>query len=110
VSEVIYIEWHVTPFRADRFLEIWRPAAARALAFGATTWSLTRNIEDPLHIRQSATWERREDFERYWYSEEIAEARAEASGLFQVPVLPIWLRAVDAGELAASLTGDGSES
>ena len=33
--EVHYIEWHITPFRRDRFLEIWRPALDRALAYGA---------------------------------------------------------------------------
>ena len=90
MSEVIYIDWHVTPFRANEFLEIWRPAAARALAFGAGSWSLTRNIEDPLHIRQSATWERREDFERYWYSEEISTAREAAVNYYGKPVLPVW--------------------
>ncbi|MEA2353683.1 MAG: hypothetical protein QOJ14_2097, partial [Thermoleophilaceae bacterium] len=43
------------------------------------------------------------------YSEEIAEARAEASGLFQVPVLPMWLRAVDAGEIVAGLAESGAD-
>ena len=90
MSEVTYIDWHVTPFRSDNFLEVWQPAAARALAFGATSWSLTRNIEDPLHIRQSATWQSREDFERYWYSDEITAARQEAMNFYAKPVLPVW--------------------
>jgi heme-degrading monooxygenase HmoA len=99
MAEVCYIDWHVTPFRADRFIEVWRPAAGRAMAFGAKSWSLTRNTEDPLHVRQAAVWERREDFERYWFSEEISEARAEAHSLYEVPLLPVWYRAVGAGEL-----------
>ena len=33
--EVHYIEWHIAPFRRDRFLEIWPPALDRALAYGA---------------------------------------------------------------------------
>jgi hypothetical protein len=90
MAEVIYIDWHVTPFRADNFLEIWRPAAARAMAFGATSWSLTRNIDDPLHIRQAAVWDKREDFERYWYSEETAAAREDAMKYYVKPVLPVW--------------------
>jgi quinol monooxygenase YgiN len=90
MSEVTYIEWHVTPFRADRFLEIWRPAAARAMAFGATSWSLTRNVDDPLHIRQAAVWENREDFDRYWYSEEISTAREAAMSYYGKPVSPVW--------------------
>ena len=38
-SEVNYIDWHIAPFRADRWLDIWDPALDRALAFGATSWS-----------------------------------------------------------------------
>ncbi|MEK6251607.1 MAG: hypothetical protein AABM43_06625 [Actinomycetota bacterium] len=90
MAEVCYIDWHVTPFRADRFLEIWTPAAARVLAFGATSWSLTRNIDDPLHIRQAAVWESHDDFERYWYSEETTAAREEAINYYGKPVLPVW--------------------
>lgn len=90
MTEVCYIEWHVTPFRADQFLEIWRPAAARARAFGARSWSLTRNLDDPLHIRQASVWEQREDFERYWYSEEISAAREQAVNYYGIPVLPVW--------------------
>jgi hypothetical protein len=90
VAEVCYIEWHVNPFRADRFLEVWEPAAARALAFGARKWALTRNIEDPLHIRQASVWESREDFERYWYSDEIAALREQVINWHGMPVLPVW--------------------
>ena len=39
------------------------------------------------------------DFDRYWYSEEIAEARALASGLFQVPVLPTYHEITGLGAL-----------
>ena len=90
MAEVCYIEWHVTPFRADRFLEIWRPAASKVLAFGATSWSLTRDADDPLHIRQTAVWNSRDDFERYWYSDEIAAAREQAIKYYSLPVLPVW--------------------
>ena len=90
MAEVCYIDWHVTPFRADRFLEIWTPAAARVLAFGATSWSLTRSIDDPLHIRQAAVWESHDDFDRYWYSKETTAAREEAINYYGKPVLPDW--------------------
>jgi hypothetical protein len=90
VAEVCYIEWHVNPFRADRFLEVWEPASARVLAFGASGWMLTRNVEDPLHIRQSSVWERRDDFERYWYSDEIAALREQIINWHGMPVSPVW--------------------
>ena len=52
MAHVNYIDWHTHPFRAERWLEVWRPALDRALAFGATVCYLTRSIDDPLHFRQ----------------------------------------------------------
>jgi hypothetical protein len=88
--DVVYIEWHVHPFRAERWYEIWEPGAARVMAFGAKGWSLTRNVEDPLHFRQASLWESRDDFERYWYSDEVSALREEAFNYFNKPVLPVW--------------------
>ena len=88
--EVCHIDWHVTPFRAERWLELWEPVAARMPAFGARSWSLTRSIDDPLAFRQSGVWESHEDFERYWYSEETEAARAKIIDLYAKPLLPTW--------------------
>ena len=72
MADLNYIDWHVHPFRAERWLEIWRPALDRALAFGAKSCYLTRDVDDPLHFRQVTVWDDHADFERYWYSDEIA--------------------------------------
>jgi quinol monooxygenase YgiN len=88
--EVNYIDWHVNPFRADRWLEIWRPALDRALAFGATASYITRNEEDPLHFRQVSVWRDRADFDRYWASDEVSALRQEALAYFHKPVYPAW--------------------
>jgi quinol monooxygenase YgiN len=87
---VNYIDWHVIPFRADRFLEAWRPALDRALAAGASACYMTRDIDDPLHFRQVSVWENKDDFEAYWASDEISAIRQEAFSLFHKPVLPSW--------------------
>ena len=89
-EHVNYVEWHIHPFRAERWFEIWRPALDRALAFGATSCYLTRNGEDPLHFRQVTAWSRREDFERFWYSPEIAAIREAALDYYNKPLLPVW--------------------
>jgi hypothetical protein len=88
--EVNYIDWHTNPFRADHWLEIWRPALDRALAFGATASYVTRSEDDPLHFRQVSVWERRADFERYWASDELSALREEALPYFHKPLLPYW--------------------
>ena len=90
MSEVNVIDWHVTPFRAERFFQIWEPAAERALSFGAKSWTLTRSVDDPLLFRQTTIWDDRADFERYWYSDEIAALREAALNYFNKPVLPSW--------------------
>ena len=53
------------------------------MAFGAKGWSLTRNEEDPLHFRQASVWDEHEDWERYWYSDEIAGAARRGGQLLQ---------------------------
>jgi hypothetical protein len=98
-SGLVEIRWVANPFRADKFERAWLPAAEAALDYGARSWAFVRSREDPWQFVQYATFPDKLSFERYWYSEEIAEARAEANGLFQVPVLPIWYGVVGSGEL-----------
>ena len=90
MAEVCVLDWHVAPFRADRFLDAWEPAAARMPAYGAKSWSLTRAIDDPLSFQQTSIWEKRSDFERYWYSDEIEQVRASVIDLYDIPLLPTW--------------------
>jgi hypothetical protein len=87
---VNYIDWHVNPFRADRWFEIWRPALDRALAFGARSSFLTRSEDNPLHFRQVSIWEDRADFERYWASDEISALREAALSYYHKPVVTGW--------------------
>ena len=98
---VVAILWHANPFRGDKFEDAWRPAAAAALDYGATYWAFLRSKDDPLDFTQLAAFPDKRAFERYWFSEQMSEARAEASGLYQVPILPVWFRVVGAGELAS---------
>ena len=88
--EVCSLEWHVAPFRADRWLDVWEEAAAKMPAYGAKSWSLTRSKDDPLAFRQTSIWENRADFERYWFSEEIEAARTAVIGYYDIPILPTW--------------------
>ncbi len=105
MSEVNYIDWRVHPFRADRWLDVWEPALDRALAFGASTCFLSRSIDDPLLFRQVSVWERREDFDRYWYSDEIVDLREAALSYYNKPLSPAW-HAMTADR--SPLSGDGS--
>jgi len=90
MAEVCTLDWHITPLRADRWLDIWQPAAAKMPSYGAKSWSLIRSTEDPLSFRQTSVWERRSDFERFWYSDEIEAVRAQIVDLYDLPLLPVW--------------------
>ncbi len=96
---VVTITWNTVPFRGDKFEEAWRPAAAAALDYGASYWALLRGKDDSADFFQIAAFPDKKAFERYWFSEEIAEARALAQGLYQVPVLPSYWEVSGIGEL-----------
>ncbi len=85
---LVHIPWHVNPFRGDRFAEGWRPAAEAALDYGAVAWGFYRAVDGRLDFIQEAIFPSKAHFERYWYSETLAEKRIELQGYFNVPVLP----------------------
>jgi quinol monooxygenase YgiN len=90
VADFAVIDWHIHPFRAERWLEAWIPAAARAMAFGARGWSLTRSVDDPLHFRQTSVWDDPSDFERYWASDEVTRVREQVLNLYNKPLSVTW--------------------
>jgi hypothetical protein len=101
----VVINWVANPFRGDKFEEAWTPAAAAATSYGARGWAFTRSKDDPLNFMQIALFEKKIDFERYWYSEEIAEARIGVAGWYQVPLLPIWYQSVGFGLVSDEFNG-----
>ena len=85
---LVHIDWHVNPFRGDKFAEGWAPAAELALDFGAVSWGFYRAIDGRLDFIQHALFPTKAQWEQYWYSETISEKRIELQGYFNVPVLP----------------------
>ena len=95
---LVEIRWVANPFRGDAFAEGWRPSAEAVMDYGATGWAFYRAKDGRLDFIQHAMFESKADFERYWYSEQIAEARAELAGRYQVPLLPTFHEVVGSGE------------
>ena len=93
----VHIKWVANPFRGDKFAAGWLPGAAAVLDYGATEWSFYRAKDGRLDFLQTATFPSKAHFERYWYSERIAELRAELGGTYQVPLLPTFHESVGAG-------------
>ena len=80
----------------------WLPAAEAVLDFGATQWSFCRALDGRLDFIQTALFPSKAHWERYWYSERIAEHRIQLAGTYQVPILPTYWDVLGAGETATS--------
>lgn len=90
MAKCVEVQWGITPFRSAKFVELWRPYAELAINYGATGYALFRCVEDDLIVRQYAFFETKPDWERYWNSRELREAREAASGMYQVPIVYLW--------------------
>jgi hypothetical protein len=96
---LVKVAWVANPFRGDKFEAAWLPAAEAVLDYGATGWALFRSEDGLLDFIQLAFVPDHGVWERYWYSEEITAARADAQGLYQVPLLPTFHRIAGIGSL-----------
>ncbi|MBA3300761.1 MAG: hypothetical protein H0T15_02740 [Thermoleophilaceae bacterium] len=99
-GHAVRINWAINPFRGDQFEEAWLPHAEAALRYGATGWVLLRQPDDRLSFMQLAFFAKKLDWERYWYSEELSNARAEVQGWYHVPIEYAWLDVVGAGSFS----------
>jgi hypothetical protein len=93
------VPWAINPFRGDKFEQLWTPAAEAALDFGATGWALFRSQEGQLDFTQHAYFSTKSQWDRYWYSDEISEAKVSVQSYYQVPLLPTFHSIVGIGFL-----------
>jgi quinol monooxygenase YgiN len=94
---MVQIDYHLTPFRADRFATLYRPIVPRVMAYGAKGYAFYRSEDDSDHFVHSSLWEDRADFQRYWMSREMQETREKTAGLYEQPVVPGWAMILDRG-------------
>jgi hypothetical protein len=74
------------------------PPPEAVLDYGATSWGFYRAHDGRLDFIQQATFPTKAAFERYWYSETVAEARTELAGTYQIPLVPTFHEVVGEGE------------
>jgi hypothetical protein len=102
MAVMVQIRWVANPFRGDTFAAQWRPAAEAALDYGAHSWGFYRSKDGKLDFVQEAVFDSKADFERYWYSERVAEARTQLAGKYQIPLQPLFYEIVGAGDGAVA--------
>jgi hypothetical protein len=95
---LVHIPWYATLFRGDRFAEAVAEIAPVALRYGALDYEVRRSRDDTYIFNQTATFESKADFTRYWEGPEFVAFRARHSGWYQVPVLYSWYERIVRGE------------
>jgi hypothetical protein len=98
----VHIPWYATGFRGDGFEEAVREIAPVALRYGATAYSVFRYRDDRYKFLQTATFEDKLDWERYWAGPEMTHFRTLHQGWFQVPIVYQWADIVTEGALPAN--------
>ncbi len=101
-TKVVEITWIANPFRGDKFADLWAPMAELALDYGAQAYAFFRSQEDRPTFTQLAFFGSKLEWDGYWYSDRLSEARAEIAGLYQVPLIPQWHDVVQYGMRTAS--------
>jgi heme-degrading monooxygenase HmoA len=97
LMDAVQLDYVVTPFRAQRFVDLYRPAIARPLSYGASGYLFYRSEEDSDRFVHMIFWEDRDGFGRWWFSPEMQEVRVAVSGLHGQPLLPHWHAVIDRG-------------
>ena len=86
----VHIPWYATGFRGDKLEAALAEIAPVALRYGAKSYSVFRYRDDRYKFLQTATFDDKLDWERYWGGPEFERFRITASSWFQVPVVYGW--------------------
>jgi hypothetical protein len=114
MAGIVHIPWYATLFRGDKIEAALTEIAPVALRYGATAYAVHRNRDDRYKFLQTATFQSKSDWERYWGGPEFTHTRGAISSYYQVPILYTWndivveggLDAGDAGSAPATALGN----
>ena len=100
MAGIVHVPWYATVFRGDKLEAAVAEIAPVAARYGATSYAVHRNRDDPYRILQMTAFETKEQWESYWYGPEFNRFRAQNQSLYQVPLLYSWNHLVVEGYLA----------
>ncbi|MCW2993671.1 MAG: hypothetical protein JWQ18_1166, partial [Conexibacter sp.] len=90
MAGVVHIPWYATFFRGDKVEAALAEIAPIALRYGASAYMVHRSRDDRYKFLQTATFESKSDWERYWHGPEFTYCRGAISSYYQVPILYVW--------------------
>jgi quinol monooxygenase YgiN len=108
MAGVVHIPWYATVMRGDKLAEALAELAPVAIRYGALDYELYRSKEDTYKFLQTATFESKLDFERYWNGPEFEEVRRRCSSYYQVPLVYAWHERLARGSLGSAQDADAA--
>jgi hypothetical protein len=99
MAGVVHIPWYATGLRHDKLAAALTGIAPVALRYGARSYAVYRSNDDRYKFLQTAEFEHKRDWERYWNGPEFIDFRVLTSSWYQVPVLYVWHDVIASGTL-----------
>jgi len=99
MAGVVHVPWYATGLRHDQLADALAGIAPIALRYGARSYAVYRSNDDRYKFLQTAEFEHKRDWERYWNGPEFIDFRVLTSSWYQVPVLYVWHDRIASGTL-----------
>ena len=96
---IVHIPWYATGLRAGKMAAGLSGIAPIALRYGARSYQVHRFRDDRYKFLQTATFESKSDWERYWGGPEFIRFRIATQSWYQIPTLYSWNDVVVEGYL-----------
>ena len=96
---VVHLPIYATGFRGDDIEAALQQLAPISVNYGATSYDVFRGRDDRYKFLLAIEFERKQDWDRFWFGEEFTDWRAACSSWYTVPLLYTWNDNVSAGGL-----------
>ena len=96
---IVHIPWYATGLRHNKLADALAGIAPVALRYGARSYQVHRYRDDLYKFLQTAEFDNKFDFDRYWAGPEFTDFRILTSSWYQVPVIYSWSDLLAAGTL-----------
>jgi hypothetical protein len=90
MSGSVHIPFYATGFRGDRLHAALEAFAPVSMHYGATEWSVFRYRDDAYKFLLSIDFDSKDDWNRFWNSQEAIDFRIANQSFHQVPLLYGW--------------------
>jgi quinol monooxygenase YgiN len=110
MAGIVHLPVYATGFRGDDIEAALSQLAPISLRYGATRYEVFRSRDDRYRFLMSIDFEKKADWDAFWFGEEFTDWRAGCTSWYQVPLLYVWQDLVTRGEVHEQIAaGDVDE-